>query len=151
MRSKWLVLMLVVLAITSACSGGSESSAVNRLGSHLFVPAGETRSLAGLGEHLETIHLTQPPAVSFSDGTVTANTGGISCFRFRYRVHAAENGVQSPCVVVFDETGSCDGLSRIELDLQMFLGETSYPVGDADLLASGTGRFYSASLTSECA
>jgi hypothetical protein len=145
MMSRWLGLMLFALAIASACSGSIDSTQelapATRLGSHLFVPVGETRSLAGLGEHLETIHLTDPPAVSFSEDTVSAVNGRISCFRFRYREHAAENGVQSPCVIVFDETGSCDTLPRIELDLQMFLGPTSYPVGEANLLASGTGRF----------
>ena len=93
MRSKLLVLSLAVLAVASACSGGdSPDTTVTRLGSHLFVPVGESRSLTGLGERLETIHVTNPPAVSVEDDVVVAENGGITCFRYRYSVHAAENG-----------------------------------------------------------
>jgi hypothetical protein len=117
--------------------------------SHLFIPAGQSRSIDGLGRLLEIIHLTEPGAVSVKGTTLTAVTGGLSCLRLAYRSAVDENKVQTLCVVSFDETGDCAGLPTIRLDLQGFLKPTKEPVGNANLLESGDGLFYATCKTSD--
>ena len=115
-----------------------------RLASHLFLPAGAAHSLAGLGTLVETLHLTRPPAVAVEGETLRALRGGISCLRFRYRADRDENGVQTLCAVVFDETGSCAGETRLRLDLERFAARKR---GNADLLEPGRGVFFTACRT----
>ena len=118
-----------------------------RLGSHLFVPVGESRSIEGLGALIETIHLSIPSSVAVEGTTLTAMAGGLACLRFANREVVNDNSVQTLCVVAFDETGDCSDLQTLTLDLQQHLGAASDPVGNADLLESGAGRFYAACLT----
>ena len=129
-------------ATSSAQPSPEVSAQATRLASHLFLSVGDQRPLDGYGELLEVMHLSKVPAVSVSDLTLTAESGGISCLRFQYRHVDQENGVQTFCVVTFDETGSCDGLEPLALDLRAYLTDSDAPAGNANLLASGTGRFY---------
>jgi hypothetical protein len=122
-----------------------EVSAPPRLASHLFVPVGAARSIAGLGELLEVIPFTG--RVSVDGDEVRAAGSGISCLRFRYRDVPDENAVQTMCVVAFDETGDCAGFEPLGLDLNVFLDPSSAPVGNADLLTSGS--LYAACRTPE--
>ncbi len=118
-----------------------------RLASHLFVPVGATRSISGFGRLTETIALTEPPAVEVAGNELTAVDGGISCLRFQYRTSRDENNVQTLCVVVFEETGDCEGMPPLRLDLQMFLAPAEDPHSNANLLESGDGLFYAACQT----
>ena len=113
-----------------------------RLASHVFVPVGGSRSIKGLGELLESIHFTEPPSVGISGTTVTAEAGGITCLRFRYRAGDDDNTIQTLCAVSFDETGSCSGLPKLALDIGQFLRSEQGPVGNSNLLESGDGLFY---------
>jgi len=88
------------------------------------------------------MHLSDVPAISVNGDSLTAEAGGISCLRFQYRDVEQENSIQTLCVVTFDETGSCDGLEPLALDLRAYLDASGAPEGDANLLASGAGRFY---------
>ena len=118
-----------------------------QLASHLFVPVGQSRNLEGLGELLETIHLTDNPAFLVEGTRLTAVSGGTSCLRFQYRDVDGENTVQTLCVVAFDESGNCEGLEPLTLDLEKFLVTDDQPVGNANLLESGQGLFYSTCAT----
>ena len=118
-----------------------------RLALHLFIPVGESRSLAGLGRLLETEFLTEPAAVRIEGDSIIATAHGIACLRFEYRDAEAENTVQTLCSVSFDETGDCSGLLALDLDLNRFLEQTNEPVGNANLLESGSGLLYRACKT----
>ncbi|MFQ5555291.1 MAG: hypothetical protein ACE5GC_07985 [Acidimicrobiia bacterium] len=107
-----------------------------RLASHLFVPVGASRSIAGLGELLEVIAI-DGASVAVEGDTVTAIAPGVSCLRFRYRDVPGENDVQTSCVAAFDETGDCSGMEPLRLDLNTFLDAPGAPVGDADAFAGG--------------
>lgn len=149
-----LVLGILALAV-AACAGGgatptSEPTATpsfepgTRLAAHLFVPAGETRSLAGLGELLEIVPFQGQGVVTVEGDTLTANHGGTACLRLRYREPIGyENEVQSLCVVVVDEIGECDGLTPVAVDLNRSLDPAVTKRGNANLLESGDGLFYS--------
>ena len=113
-----------------------------RLASHLFIPIGEWRSIAGLGELLGFTPFTQEQFLVIGDDVITAVGSGMGCLRFKYRDVEFENGVQTLCVVTFEETGDCEGLPSLSLDLQTFLESNGQPVGNADLLESGEGLFY---------
>jgi hypothetical protein len=112
------------------------------LASHRFLPVGESISLDRFGELIEVIDLTEPPAVALDCSLLTAVAGGASCVRFRYREAGQENGVQTLCVVAIDETGDCDGLTRVSLNLETFLDADGQLAGNANLLEAGDGRFY---------
>jgi hypothetical protein len=120
-----------------------------RLASHLFLPVGGTHPLTGLGELLEVIHFTDPPAIVIEDDALVATVGGLSCLRFMYRETQGENTVQTLCVVVFDETSPCVGLERVRLDLNAFLEAPPNLAGNANLLEAGRGLFYAACRTNE--
>ncbi len=111
----------------------------DRLASHLFVPVGESRSLAGLGDLLEVVPIDGADVVVVEGRGVRAVGPGIACLRFRYRDLPGENGVQTACVVTYDEVGTCAGRERVALDLERFGDGTAGPLGNADLLASGDG------------
>ncbi len=165
-RSRAVLLGLVASALTlaSGCGGGeatttstpggggdnasptASSEVAKRLASHLFLAVGDSRSIEGLGELLETIPLSDPPAVSVADGRLLAERRGIACLRFRYRATEAENSVQTLCVVAFDEVGSCEGQTPLRLDLEQFLPAEA-PRGNANLLEYGSARFYAACRT----
>lgn len=108
-----------------------------RLASHLFLPVGEQRSIAGLGKLIEQIDLYGESPFRVEGDLLTADAAGISCLRFRYRDLPGENGVQTMCAVAFDETGQCGGLLPLSLDLDMFLEADGAPVGNSDLLTGG--------------
>ena len=127
---------------TSEPAGDASNGDAIRLASHLFLPVGESRSTADLGELIEIIHVTEPPAVSADNATLTATAGGISCLRFKYREVVNENDVQTLCVVSFDNTGDCSGLNRVSLDLQQFLDAGGETEGNANFLEAGEGLFY---------
>ncbi len=78
---------------------------------------------------------------------ITAIAAGASCLRVRYRDVPGENGVQTMCVVAFDETGDCTGQEPAQLDLEAFLDSGADPVGNADLLADGS--LFAACVTSD--
>lgn len=109
-------------------------SAPPRLASHLFLPVGEKRSIAGLGELLEIIPFDGAEPVAVEGDVLTAAGNGVSCLRFRYREVPGENGVQTMCVVAFDETGDCAGHEPLQLDLNTFLEPVDAPFGNADAL-----------------
>lgn len=132
--------VLLCAGALSLPAAATPAPAPDRLASHLFLAAGKSRSVAGLGRLLETIHLTRPAAVAVEGSAVRALRGGISCLRFRYREQRDENGVQTLCVVAFDETGSCAGKPRLRLDLEARAGRPRE--GNADLLESGASHFY---------
>ncbi len=118
-----------------------------RLGSHLFVHVGESRSIAGLGDLIEAISMDGHEAFEVTENAIHAKTAGASCFRFRYRDQRDENSVQTICAVAFDEAGDCSGLERLDLDLNTFLDPGDRPIGDANLLEAGEGLFYAACTT----
>lgn len=118
-----------------------------RLASHLFIPVGESRSIAGLGRLLEAVFLTEPASVDVDGDLLTATVGGMACLRFEYREGDAESDVQTLCSVSFDEDGDCSGSSPLDLDLQRFLGPAGGPEGNADLLESGDGLLYASCKT----
>ena len=120
-----------------------ESEPATRLASHLFLAAGSSYDLSGLGRFLEAVHMTEPAAVEVEGVSLRGLTGGSSCLRFRYRVIPGENGVQTLCVTVIDEAASCARLPRQTLDLQRFLDSPQRAIGNANLLEAGAGRFYS--------
>ncbi len=107
-----------------------------RLASHVFVPVGDSRSVAGFGELLEVIDFEGEPVV-VGEGEVTALDSGISCLRFRYRGTPGENGVQTMCVVAFDEAGDCAGLEPLELDLDTYLDPDKAAAGNSNALVGG--------------
>ncbi len=113
-----------------------------QLGSHLFVPVGESRSIAGMGEFLEAVSMDGRDAFSIDGSEITALTSGATCFRFKYRDVPFENGIQTVCGVAFESIGECAGLPTARLDLNAFLEPGVQPVGDANLLESGDGLFY---------
>jgi hypothetical protein len=113
-----------------------------RLASHRFVSVGDQHSIEDLGELIEVVHLSEPPAVAINGTTALAEAGGISCLRFQYRTAVDENTVQTQCVVAFDETGDCTDLEPLRLDLLTFLDQGAASTGEANMLASGDGRFY---------
>jgi hypothetical protein len=113
-----------------------------RLGSHLFVPVGESRSIAGLGRFLEAVSMDGRDAFAVEATEITALTSGATCFRFMYRETPGENGIQTVCGIAFERVGECSGLSAVRLDLNAFLEPEGRPVGDANLLEYGDGLFY---------
>ena len=119
----------------------------SRLASHLFVPVGESRDISGLGKLVETISFSDSPTIEVGPNSLTATAPGQACLRFEYRNTPRENSVQTLCVVSFDETGACTGLATATLDLETFLEAEGQPVGNANLLESGNGRFYAACQT----
>lgn len=129
-------------AATTADATSEATATATRLASHLFLSVGDQRTIEGYGELLEVLHISEVPAVSVEGLALTAEAGGISCLRFQYRDVDQENGRQTLCVVAFDETGSCDGLTPLALNLRAYLNDPNAPEGDANLLASGAGRFY---------
>jgi len=80
---------------------------------------------------------------------LVAQRGGLACMRFKYREPGDFNTIQTLCVVAFDEIGSCDGLERLNLDLNQFIDSTPQLAGNANLLEAGQGEFYSACLTAD--
>lgn len=115
---------------------GAETSP-SRLASHLFMPVGENRSIAGLGELIEVIHIDGAEPVSVDGDFISAGASGISCLRFEYREVTDENKVQTLCVVVFDETGDCADQEPLSLDLNTFLETGNVSSGNADLFQGG--------------
>ena len=118
-----------------------------RFATHLFVPAGETRSVKGLGVLYETIDMDGTGAATVQGDTLTADHGGSTCFRFHYRDTPNENNVQTLCAVVIDKTGDCNGLPLATLNLERFVGQTDQRVGNADLLEAGNRDLYAVCVT----
>ncbi len=120
-----------------------------RLASHLFIPVGEARSIAGLGDLVEVVAVEGTGVVSLGGAEVEATAGGTACLRFAYRDNPGENGVQTLCVVSFDEVGDCVGLEWLGLDLEGFADTPDEAAGDANLLEAGAGRFYAVCRTGD--
>lgn len=149
--------LLVAMAL-AACSGNPTPTPTSsptatptappatRFATHLFVRSGDTRSVEGLGRLIETVHMNGDGAAAIDGDTLTANHGGSTCFRFRYRDTPNENGLQTLCAVVIDETGECDDLPLATLDLERF-APSDQPKGNADLLEAGDRDLYAVCLT----
>ncbi|MDA1035656.1 MAG: hypothetical protein O3B65_02095 [Chloroflexi bacterium] len=156
--------VLAALVIFAGCAGVDESApaeastvapvspalvATARFASHLFVRAGDTRDISGLGVLVETIHMEDGPAAEINGNTLTALTSGSTCFRFKYRSDPAENEVQTLCALVAEETGECDDLPLARLNLEAFLDARGHPVGNANLLEAGRRTLYAICVTPE--
>lgn len=153
---------LAVMAFACAEAGAGEPSSPTpartatatpapepaRFASHVFTSVGATVDISGYGELLGHINYTDPPAVAIDGNAATVDRSGISCLRFRYRDEPFENGVQTQCIVGFDETGSCDGLTPLSFDLERNAPQDEVPEGsNANLFESGQGHFYAACMT----
>ena len=160
---------LVLVLMATACSNDSTPTATptvtatsaghpltpmpafqagTRFATHLFVNAGDTRDVSGLGQLMETIDMGGSGAATIDGNTLTAHHGGSTCFRFRYRDTENENQVQTECAIVIDETGDCDELPLATLDLERFVGQTNnQPTGNANLLEAGNRDLYAVCVT----
>lgn len=118
--------------------------------SHVFVETGSAVDISDYGEFLGQVDYSAPPAVSVTGNSAQVERSGVSCLRFRYRDTPNEGHVQTQCIVSFDETGSCDGLAPLSLDLEQNAPSDLIPEGsNADLFESGEGTFYAACTTGD--